>query len=350
MAEYIHSIETANPDLKLSQQDALALLCRKRQLSKREKILYTRFLSDKGIESRFFAIDNVDDFFTDDNGILIERFQRAVVDLAHQSVAKLFDSNGFSADEIGCLAVSTCTGYLCPGISSYLIEKLKLKNNIAAVDLVGMGCGGALPALRTICGLLREGKSTSGLVTSAEICSAAIVWDDDPEIILSNSIFGDGAASCLVTTKKTEKQLRILDFEFRVHPEFRDILKLTTQNGLLRNVLKPTVPQTAATILNEVLNDMLKRNSIRKSQISAWALHPGGRKVLDTIKSVLGLEEEKLLLSRNVLRHFGNMSSPSVLYVLKEVLSRQFEKGDYIIAASFGAGFSVYAALLQYEE
>lgn len=346
----IVNIATANPGFRLSQKESLEALRRAKTLSRREDILYERFLSDKGIGHRYFAIDKIEDFFVDDQNLIVERFQKSAARLSVDSVEKCIKESGISKDKIDCLVVSTCTGYLCPGLTSYVIEKSDLRPDISAVDIVGMGCGGAMPALRACHNYLNTKSDTYALAVSTEICSSALFWGDDPELILSNSIFGDGSAACLLTNRPGKKGLRIVDFASKIAPHHRDMLRFRTENSRLRNVIKDVVPEIAAGLVKDISRAIFEKHEFEQSGIRFWALHPGGRRVLDTIQQEMGLKSDDLDYSRRVLYNYGNMSSPTVLYVLKEMLAdKLLAAGDTIFMASFGAGFSGYAGLLSYE-
>ncbi len=341
-------IATANPPFRLSQETVLTTLSKKRKLSKIEKVLYHRFLKDKGIQTRHFSVQSFDDFFAEDQNILIHRFEEAAAKLSAAAVEKCIRKSGVPREKIGCIAISTCTGYICPGLTSHVIERCGLKSGIYAVDLAGMGCGGALPVLQTCHNYLSANPDSYALMVSTEICSSAIFWGDDPELILSNSIFGDGSSAALLTNKKNARGFQVLGFESRVEPRHRELLRFKTEDSRLRNVIKPAVPDTAAQITRELTSALFRKHGVTQEQIRHWAIHPGGKKVLDRIQDALNLDAAALADSRGVLFDYGNMSSPSVVFVLERIWkNRRVKKGDLALMAAFGAGFSAYGALLK---
>lgn len=346
----IINIDTANPEFRFSQRESLELLRTHRKLSKRENILYKRFLLDKGIGYRYFSTGKIADFFIEDQDTIIKQFQEAAARLSAASINRCLKKAGVSKEEVGCVVVSTCTGYLCPGLTSYIVEETGLNPDIFALDIVGMGCGGAMPALQACRNYLNTNKDTFALAVSTEICSSALFWGDETGLILSNSIFGDGSAACLLTNRDDKSGLRFIDFASKIAPCHRDTLRFVTEKSRLRNVIKEVVPGIAAELTKDIAAALFKKYSLKKSDIKFWAIHPGGRKVLDKIELEMELGKDDLVHSRRVLHDYGNMSSPTVLYVLKEVLNdRMLTKGDIVFAASFGAGFSGYAAALSYE-
>lgn len=345
----IINIATANPKMTLPQSKSLNILRKEKKLSRRENILYERFLLDKGIKERSFAVGNIKDFFTEDPDQLIKRFQKEGARLSVASLKSCLRQSSLTENDISCIIVSTCTGYLCPGLTSYIIEKAGLRPDIFASDIVGMGCGGALPAIRSAYNFLSSRGESSAMVTSTEISSSAIFWEDDPGLILSNSIFGDGSASCILTNKKGIDGLKIVDFASRILPHHRDILRFRTESARLKNVIKSVVPEVVASLVKDIVREILERNKLKQGDIRFWAFHPGGRKILDKIQEAMHFKAGVLNYSREVLRRHGNMSSPTVLYVLKDIVqSKMLKKGDPVIMASFGAGFSGYAALLNW--
>lgn len=346
----IISIGTANPIFRISQKELFGILHREKTLSRREEGLYKKFLSDKGIDHRYFSIKKIEDFFVEDNDLIIKRFQESAAHLSAASIEKCLKESGVSKDEISCLIVSTCTGYLCPGLTSYIVEQSGLRSDVFALDIVGMGCGGAMPVLQACHNYLNTHKDTYALAISTEICSAALFWGDDPELILSNSIFGDGSAACLLTNKTDKTGLKIIDFESKIVPHHRDALRFSTENSKLRNVIKETVPDIAAELLKDIAHNLFDRHEIKQENVKYWALHPGGRKVLDKIQAKMNLKAGDLDYSRKILYNYGNMSSPTVLYVLQEILKdKALMTNDIVFMASFGAGFSGFAGALYYE-
>lgn len=348
MSAVITGIGIANPRFNLTQSQIFSTLGRKKTMSPVEKTLYRRFLGDRGVHSRHFAVRSFDDFFEKDQDELIRRFEREAARLSERSVEACLRRTGARRQDIGFVAVSTCTGYLCPGLTSHVIERNRLSGSVQTADLVGMGCGGAMPVLQACANYLNAHPNSTALAVSTEICSSAIFWGDDPELILSNSIFGDGSAACLLTNRKGASGFGIEDFQSRTMPKDRELLRFRTQDSRLRNVIKPAVPDAAAAVMKELVAALERRQKVTRKDIRFWALHPGGRKVLDRIQGALGLAPDTLTYSREVLRRYGNMSSPSVLFVLERILkSARFRKGDRAVMASFGAGFSAYGALLR---
>lgn len=336
----ILDVETANPPNSLTQQEVLNILIDQVKMSDRALDLYKRFLLDDGIHRRYFTWDDPQVFLSESPDEKMKRFERWAVDLSVEAVQRIFKKRDRQVQNIDAIFVCTCTGYLCPGLSTYVSQRLGLPENIHTLDLVGLGCTGALPALRTADDYLRRSPNSSVLVIAVEICSAATHWKEKPELILSNSIFSDGAAAVLLSNRTNSPGLCIQRISSVLRPQFRDDLRFKYLDSRLCNVISPKVPEIVA----QALHALYKDHSQKKMH---YAFHSGGRKVLDAIQSQLGLSDEDMRPSRQILKDYGNMSSPSVLFVLKSILSGQLHDQDAVTCFSFGAGF--LASMLQAE-
>jgi predicted naringenin-chalcone synthase len=336
----IQGVETANPPLCLTQQEVLDLVMDTMKPSDRALGLYKRFLLDEGISQRYFAWDNPRNLLNESVDEKMRRFEHWAVHLSVEAAGKVLQKCQYKPQDINAVFVSTCTGYLCPGLSTYISQKLGLPDNIYTLDLVGLGCTGAMPALRSADDYLVRYPDSTVLVVAVEICSAATHWAEKPELILSNSIFSDGAAAVVLTNREKVPGLHINNISSVLWPQFRDAVRFKYLDDRLCNVISPKVPEIAAQAIN-VLYKLPSQNN------SHFAFHSGGRKVLDAIQERLKLSDDDMLPSRQVLREYGNMSSPSVLFVIKSILKKELKDKHSVIGFSFGAGF--LASMLQAE-
>ena len=346
----IISIGVANPKRCLTQQESWEHLQRLRRLAPLEKKYYQKFMLDSGINQRYLALPELEDIFCEDQDLIIKRYEAEAPQIAARSCLMALERAGLGKSAIGFISAATCTGYLCPGLSSHIIERVGLNTSVQALDIQGMGCGAALPALAAAANFLSGSpEQLSALVNCTEICSAAIFWDNDLGLILSNSIFGDGSATVVLTNRADLPGPEIIDYAAVVFPEKREDLRFTTDQGRLRNKLSAAVPAVAARGVEIVVNELLGKNGLRRDEIGLWASHSGGRKVLEVIQDKLGLADKALDFSRETLRDYGNMSSPSVLFTLEKIMSAARPRpGDHVMLLSFGAGFSCYGMLLRY--
>src|SRR5664279_505535 len=194
MISKIVGIETAVPALCVSQKEAYACAAQKKGIRPSTLKWYERFMSDKGIETRHFAMEHVSEILEESRNASHERFRKHAARLGSEALRKILKKSEIEPKDLDGLVTTTCTGYLCPGLSSYISEALGIRETIFAMDLAGLGCGAALPALRAADQYLALHPGSHVAVVSVEVCSAAIFWGDEIELILSNSIFSDGAA------------------------------------------------------------------------------------------------------------------------------------------------------------
>jgi predicted naringenin-chalcone synthase len=303
---------------------------------------------DNGIETRRLALSSLAEVFQIDPDTLHRRFLASAPELAAQAGICALSDAQLSASNIDAVIVSTCTGYLCPGLSGYLIEKLRLKSSVQAFDLVGQGCAAALPNMRLGSALLGSGQCQNVLSVCVEVSSAAMYLDNDPGVLVSACLFGDGAGAAVLSQTEHPHRRRIAwkDSESLIDPAQRNALMFEQRQGMLRNILTRAVPTLAAEYAHRVLDAVLRRAGIPSSQISAWIMHAGGRDVLLALEKRFGLQARDLRYSAAMLREYGNLSSAFVYFVLQAALADRAPGGWWWLS-SFGAGFSCHGALLE---
>lgn len=303
---------------------------------------------DNGIEARRLAVDSLAEVFCIDPDTLAQRFGLHAPALASEAGQRALAQAGLAASEIDAVVVSTCTGYLCPGLSGHVIERLGLRADVQAFDLVGQGCAAALPNLQLAQALLASGASRHVLSVCVEVSSAAMYLDNDPGVLISACLFGDGAGAAVLSRQPGTAGRRIewTDSASLIEPSQRDALKFEQRGGLLRNILTRQVPALAATHARRVLNTVLERRGLRQGDITAWILHAGGRDVLLALERQWGLAPADLRYSAAMLREYGNLSSAFVYFVLQAALADEAASGWWWLS-SFGAGFSCHGALLE---
>ena len=303
---------------------------------------------DNGIEARHLSLSSLTEVFQIDPDTLRQRFIVSAPALAAQAGERALSDAQVDARDIGAVAVSTCTGYLCPGLSGYVIEILGLKPDVQAFDLVGQGCAAALPNMRLASALLASGQCQNVLSICVEVSSAAIYLDNDPGVLVSACLFGDGAGAAVLSQTEQPRRRRIAwkDSESLIDPANRDALMFEQRRGMLRNILTRAVPTLAAERAHRVFEAVLRRSNIPASRISAWIMHAGGRDVLLAMERRFGLEASNFRYSAAMLREYGNLSSAFVYFVLQAALA-DGAPGGWWWMSSFGAGFSCHGALLE---
>jgi predicted naringenin-chalcone synthase len=350
---YIIGLGTATPPHRYTQRQcwqALQESSRYRQLNSRSRAVLRKVLTgDSGIQTRHFALEALDQAFELTPDALHGRFVRSAPDLATRAAERALASSATRPGDIDALLISTCTGYLCPGLTSYVGERLGLRPAVLALDLVGQGCGAALPNLRTAEALLSAGRCRRVLSICVEVCTAAFYLDDDVGVLISACLFGDGAGAAVLS--RAPSSGRRVEWKAGLSllaPGDRDLLRFEQKGGMLRNILAPQVPALAARYAGEVFDNALKSADLGQSQMAGWIFHPGGRDVLLALRERLNLSDHDIRWSAGVLREYGNMSSASVFFVLEAALSDSVPSGFWWMS-SFGAGFSCHGALLEVE-
>ncbi len=349
---FIKGVGTAAPATRYKQSECWAVLQDSElyaRLAPRSRALLRKVLNGRnGIDSRALALDSLTEAFDLTPNALHERFERNAPVLATQAAQRALDAAGLLARDIDAVIISTCTGYLCPGLTSYVSEKLGLPSAVFGLDLVGQGCVAAMPNLRTAESLIASRRANNVLSICVEVCSAALYFDDDPGVLISACLFGDGAGAAVLGREPSPSTRAVewKDAGSLLSPAQRDALRFETRDGMLRNILTLPVPGIAARHSRQVFEGVLARNELHREQISGWVWHSGGRDVLAALRDEFGFANGELDHTVSVLREFGNISSACVYHVLERSLAAKAPSGFWWMSA-FGAGFSCHGALLE---
>ena len=295
-----------------------------------EKVL----LSNNGIDTRHLATDYLESLFAKPAQALNETFEREATALASNALRKAMAEADLGA--VDALYICTCTVYLCPGLTSHVAEAVNLRANTYLMDITGAGCGAALPTLRAACNYLKEHPTHRAAIIAVEICSSAFYVSDDPGVLISLCLFGDGAAALVLDGEDVRRSdLHFANFNTLHQPEHREKIRFVNREGKLCNQLHRAVPEVAAGAVHSLHHN---HNHAGHHVIS----HAGGRDVLAAIQT--RLPQHKLTEARDVLQRCGNMSSPSVFFALERSLAQ--EKAPPFWLTSFGAGFACHSCTL----
>ena len=337
---YLQSLATAFPPHAFTQAECLQILNDSGAvdgLRGRSRELLRKVLTgDSGIETRRFFDPDLAKTFGRDAGQLHKHFEQHAPRLASEALLKACDLASLKPYGIDALLVCTCTGYLCPGLSSYISEILGLRPNAFLQDLLGLGCGAALPLLETARGLLAANPTATIATVAVEISSAAFYLNDEPGVLISLCLFGDGAAAAIWRGETQGGQFRFQNFRTIHKPEHREKIRFVNVGGRLKNQLHREVPELAADAVSELFG-------MRSGTPERLIAHTGGRDVIEAIERVI--PAHRLDATREVLRRYGNISSPSVLAALEYSLSTDPESESLWLTA-FGAGFAAHCGEL----
>ncbi|MDO8094971.1 MAG: type III polyketide synthase [Candidatus Brocadiales bacterium] len=344
----IAAISVVTPTYSVTQPQAEAFLKKyySDKLSRKSLKVMHKVFSHPSVLHRYLAVDAIENLVDEHPDIRIARFTKWAVELASQAIVKALAQAKLDVSDVTGLVVNTCTGYICPGISTYLIERLGLSERIRAHDLVGSGCGGAIPNLQ-MCSDMLDGHGDGVLLSvSVEICSATFQMADDLSLIVSNAIFADGASASVLGRRPAG--LALVASSSRYDTCAREDIRYVYKNGQLHNQLSISLPEIAGKTVARVVMDLLNPRGLKVEDIKHWAFHPGGEKVINAIRDELRLPESHIKATRNVLAKYGNMSSPTVYFVLQEILNNGGMKtGDWCVMVAFGAGLCAHALLLR---
>jgi predicted naringenin-chalcone synthase len=349
---YIRGLGTATPPARYTKSECLEAFHRSdwfaRLDSRSHLIARTVLQRDNGIEARRLALASLDEVFAIDPDTLERRFLAHAPRLAAEAATRALAKAKLAASQIDAVVVSTCTGYVCPGLSGHVVERLGLRADLQAYDLVGQGCAAALPNLQLGRSLLASGAAEHVLSVCVEVSSAAMYLDNDPGVLISACLFGDGAGAAVLSRSShgCDRRVEWKDGASLIEPARRAALMFEKREGMLRNILTREVPVLAADYAHRVLETVLGRARLDSGDIAAWIMHAGGRDVLLALERRFELDREAFRYSAAMLREYGNLSSAFVYFVLEAALA-DAAPGGWWWLSSFGAGFSCHGALLR---
>lgn len=356
---YLQSIASRVPQSAFTQRDCWDAIRAARVtdgLKERSQNILERVLTgDNGIEQRHFACDDLTQLFDRDAETLNRDFEREAPLLACGALTDALVQAELRVKDLDALMICTCTGYLCPGLSSYVSEMMGLERSAYLQDIVGLGCGAAIPTLRSASHLIGANPDATVAVIAVEICSAAFYVDDDPGVLISLCLFGDGASASIWSGQTGATGLQASHFDTIHIPEDRELLRFENRGGKLRNKLHRTVPEKAASAVSQlyqrrytnqpVISPVMIGSSLACDEGVDYVLsHGGGRDVLEAIAPCL--PGQPLTESLGVLRDYGNLSSPSVLFALERYMEAPTDANRPLWLTSFGAGFAAHSMRL----
>jgi len=271
---------------------------------------------------------------------------------AIQNACKKIGTN--SADfKVTHLITVTCTGLYAPGIDTEIMEQLNLPNDIFRTSINFMGCNAAFPAMKIADLIAKTDENAKILIVCVELCTLHFQAKDNNDNLLSNTIFGDGAAAVLVVSEKAAKQKNLKGLEMDgfyslLLGKGKDYMGWNIKPLNFEMILDPAIPDFIGENVKDIVLKAGTGLNFKYPEIDKWAVHPGGKKILDAVKKQLDLSTDDLQYSYQVLAEYGNMSSPTILFVLNEMMYANHKPNESIFAIGFGPGLSIETAKFTY--
>ena len=370
MPVLVRTIQTAVPPTVLVQSDAREIFAAQPALTRLGERLVRTSFDVSGIDTRRTVIpDFVGDdrpadpvFYDTATGLLLAPTTRVRNDTYIREAGPLFAEAARSAidacadltaADVTHVVTVSCTGFYAPGPDYELIRELGLATTTQRYNIGFMGCYAAFPGLRAAAAFCTADPEAVVLVVACELCTIHVRSSNDPDQIVASSVFADGAAAAVVTARPAPAGDTVLTID-RLASELTPVgekdMAWTIGDEGFEMVLSASVPKIIDNYIEGALVPLLTPEPALAADpagsIRHWAIHPGGRSILDKVEAKLGLSEKQLEPSRRILRDYGNMSSATVLFVLKEILETGTAPGaERVCAMAFGPGLTVETGL-----
>ncbi|MGZ4048025.1 MAG: type III polyketide synthase [Bacteroidia bacterium] len=318
--------------------------------------------NNSGISSRYSAIPDFDKsknqhiFFngTPSTANVENRlnvFKEQAIPLALEAINDAFKKINTENEAIAIthLITVSCTGLYAPGLDAVLIEKLNLPNDIFHTSVNFLGCNAAFHALKIADMIVKSESDAKVLIVSVELCTLHFQPKNNHDNLLSNTIFGDGAAAVIISSNDYKRSgLTISGFYSLLLSKGKDLMGWNITPANFEMILDAKIPDLIGDEVNDIILNASKKLKITPGSINKWAIHPGGKKIVDVIKNKLQLSDEDTKASYKILDEYGNMSSPTILFVMNELM-QNIKKGENVFSIGFGPGLSIETALFKYE-
>ncbi len=281
----------------------------------------------------------------------IDVFKKKALPLSIKAVENAFKSIQTSVAEFGIthLIAVTCTGLYNPGLDIELMDKLELPADTFHTGINFIGCNAAFPAMRFADSIVRSQTDAKVLVVCAELCTLHFQPKNDVDNLLSNTIFGDGAATVIVVSESFAIEQNLKGFSLKgFYPMLlkrgKDLMGWNVNSFNFEMILDAGIPDFLGEELDQLMIRVSEKLHLTPENINHWAVHPGGKKILEAVQHGLQLKNDELRHSYEILRNYGNMSSPTILFVLNELFESNPKSGETVFAMGFGPGISIDTA------
>lgn len=312
--------------------------------------LAERVFRNAGVQTRHGVVDPTREDISDwSTGQRMKRFVEEALPLGDEALRSVLAAAGLEPEEIGLLAVVSCTGYATPGLDILLARDLGMSPEVQRLHVGHMGCYAALPGLSAAAdAVVARGKTAALLcveLTSLHVQPAT----EDAGQMVAHALFADAAAAVALRPHQAgTTSLEVVDVVARTDVAKSGLMTWDVTDHGFRMGLSPRVPAVLRKHVGVVAEELLNAHDLRPADVAGWAVHPGGPRIVEAVTKRLGLSEEQVAESQGVLRDYGNCSSATVLLILERMLaSGRLEAGDHVVAMAFGPGLTLYMTLLR---
>lgn len=355
MTARILSIGTALPDTRVEQSALRDLFAAQPGFDRKSQRLVGAAFDAAAIDTRHVVLPQLagraadglgvrdgDTLLMPPTGARNDEYRRTAPALFAEASRAALAGSGYEADAVTHVVTVSCTGMFAPGPDYHLVRDLGLSPTVERYHLGFIGCAAAIPALRLAARIVSADPAAVVLVACAELCSLHWQTSPHPDQIVAASVFADGAGAAVVASGDSSHDgLDLDDFATHVTDEGEKDMAWTVGDSGFEMTLTPEVPRIIGREISAIAADVVGE----LDRVDAWAVHPGGRSILDRVENALGLDATALAPSRDVLRRHGNMSSATLLFILRDLLADAARvDGDRIAALAFGPGLTVEAA------
>ncbi len=355
---FIQQISTSTPNEPIAQNAIAKFMVKAMRLNEEEERKLKAVFRLSGIESRHSVIN---DYSSEDDKSWafypavheqkavqtesrMQLFEKEALPLSEKSLADIFEYN--SPDSFTHLITVSCTGLFAPGLDVQLIKKHKMRPSIERTSIQFMGCFAAINALKTANHICKADVEAKVLIICVELCTIHFQETFNEDNLLANTIFGDGAAAVVVSSDTKNPLYSIEGFRSIVHGDSEEEMAWHIGNNGFQMKLSAYVPNIIESSISALTEELTKQYGILKQDIQHYAIHPGGKRILDAVEKGLNLDKSVNDIALSIFKKFGNMSSPTILFVL-ERLAAFTKKDENVLSFAFGPGLTMESMLLK---
>lgn len=308
-----------------------------------------KLFENAGVDRRYSIMDAEEVFnktsFEEKNEI----YARESIILGESCLKKSLVKSSLKPTDIDFLITVSCTGIMIPSLDAYLINRLGMRQDVVRLPVTEMGCAAGVSGIIYAKNFLKANPGKRAAVVAVESPTATFQIDDFSMVnIVSAAIFGDGAASVILSSCPEDSGPTIVDEAMYHFYDAEQMMGFKLRNSGLQMILDKSVPETISNHFPAIVHPFLEKNGIKIEDVDHLIFHPGGKKIVQTVEALFGSLGKNIDDTKDVLKMYGNMSSVTVLYVLQRFMERDIKPGEKGLMLSFGPGFSAQRVLLEW--